>query len=123
MHCPQCMNECISVWKNEREEKKLPQGGGFGFGSRVESKSKSWKSHSLPINGMWLSKISSSISKSIGMRINVGSGNGFKLCKETRVNIDSKIEIESQSCESGSHSYSSLILLKWKLAKFGIDQV
>ena len=36
--------------------------------------------------------------------------------KDTRVNINSKTETESQSCESGSHSQSSLISLKWKLA-------
>ena len=45
------------------------------FGARIESKSKNWNSHSFPINGMWLSKIGDSISRSMGMRINVGSEN------------------------------------------------
>ena len=36
--------------------------------------------------------------------INVGSGDESKLGKDVRVNIDSKIGIESQSCGSGSHS-------------------
>jgi len=79
------------------------------FDSRVKSKSKSWNSHSLPINRMWLSKIGGSISKSMGTRINVGLKNGSKLDKDTEVNIDSK---KSQSCGSGSHSYSSSIFLK-----------
>ena len=58
--------------------------------------------------------------------INVGSENGSNLGKDTGVNIDSKIRIESQSCGSGLHSCSSSILLKWKLANLSmvdIDQV
>jgi len=65
---------------------------------------------------MWLSKRGGSISKSIDTRINVGSRNGSNLGKDAGVNIDSKIGIESQSCGSGTHSYSSSISLKWKLA-------
>ena len=53
-----------------------------------------------------------SILKSMDTRINVGIENGSNLGKDTGVNIDSKIGIESQSCGSGSHSYSSSILLK-----------
>jgi len=51
----------------------------------------------------------------MGIGNNVGSGIGFKLDKNTEVNIDSKKEIESQSWGSGSHSYSSSISLKCKL--------
>jgi len=50
--------------------------------------------------------------KSMDIRINVGSGNGSNLRKDTRVNIDSKIEFESQSCGLGSHSFSSSISSK-----------
>ena len=87
-----------------------------GFGSRVVSKSKYWNSHSFSINGMWLSKIGGSIPRSMGIGISIGSKNGSKLGKDTGVNIDLKTEIESQSCELGSHSQSSSIFLKWKLA-------
>jgi len=65
-------------------------------------------------HGMWLSKISDSISRSMGMGINVGSKNWFKLGKDTGVNIVSKMETESQSWGSMSHSHS--ILLNGKLA-------
>ena len=47
--------------------------------------------------------------------INVGSGNGSNLGKDIGVNIDSKIGIESPSCGSGSHSYSSSISLNENL--------
>ena len=56
---------------------------------------------------MCLSKIGDSISRSMGTGINVGSENWSKLGKNTGVNIDLKIKIESQSWRSGSHSYSS----------------
>ena len=45
---------------------------------------------------MWLSKIDDSISRSVDMGINVGYKNWSKLGKKTGVNIDSKIETESQ---------------------------
>ena len=60
----------------------------------VESKSKNWNSHSFPINGMWLSKIGDSISRSIGTGINVGSENWSKFGKNIGVNIDSKMGTE-----------------------------
>jgi len=40
----------------------------------------------------------------MGTGINVGSEIGSKSGKDTGLNIDSKIEIESQSWGSGSHS-------------------
>ena len=86
------------------------------FGSKAGSKLKKWNSQYFPINGMWLSKISSSVSRSMCIGINVGSGIGSKSGKDTRININSKIEIEWQSWGSGSHSQSSSIFLKWKLA-------
>ena len=46
--------------------KKSTLGLRVSFGSRVESKSKNWDSHSFFINRMWLSKIGDSISKSMG---------------------------------------------------------
>jgi len=49
------------------------------------------------------------------MRINVGSENWSKLVKNIRVNIDSKMRIESQCWRSGSHSHSSSISLNEKL--------
>ena len=72
-------------------------GSRVSFGSRVESKFKNWNSHSFPINGMWLSKIGDSISRFMGIKINVGLGNWFKLGKDIRVNIDSKMGTKSQS--------------------------
>ena len=86
------------------------------FGSRVESKSKNWNSHSSPFNEMWLSKFGDSISKFMGTGINVGSRNWSKLSNYTGVNIKSKMKIESQGWESGSHSHSSSISLNGKLA-------
>ena len=68
--------------------------------------------HIFFINGMWLSKIGGSISKSMVTGINVGLKNVSKLGKDTGVNIDSKIRIDSQSYKSGSHSCSSSIFLK-----------
>ena len=50
---------------------------------------------------MWLSKCGDSISRSIGTGINVGSRNWSKLGKDTRINIDSKMETESQDWGSG----------------------
>ena len=64
---------------------------------------------------MWLSKIGDSMSRSMGTEINVGSKNWSKLGKNTGVNIDSKMETESQSCGLDSHSQSTSISLKWKL--------
>ena len=52
---------------------------------------------------MWLSKNGDSISKFMGTGINVGS-------------VDSKMETESQSLGSSSHSISSSVSLKWKFA-------
>ena len=43
---------------------KSTLGSRVSFGSRVESKSKNLYSHSFSINGMWLSKIADSISRS-----------------------------------------------------------
>ena len=83
-------------WPNTNSE-KLSLGLRVSFGSIVGSKSKNLSSHSWSINEMWLSKIGGSISRSMGIEINVGSGIGSKLGKDTRVNIDSKIETESQS--------------------------
>ena len=40
----------------------------------------------------------------MGTRINIGSENWPKLGKNTGVDIDSKMETESQSWGSGSHS-------------------
>ena len=88
---------------------KSSLGSRVRFGSRVRSKSKSKDLHSFPINGMWLSKIDGSYSRFIGMGVNVGSGMLSKLGKDTRVNIDSKIKTESQSCESVSHACSNSI--------------
>ena len=84
------------------------------FDSRIGSKSKNWSSHSFLINEIWLSKISGSISNSMGTGINVGSRIESKLSKDTRVNIDSKIRTESQNWRSGSHLSS--ISLNEKLA-------
>ena len=64
------------------------------------------------MNGMLLFKIGGSILKSIDTEINLSLENESDLGKDTRVNIDSKIGVESQSCGSGSHSYSSSISLK-----------
>jgi len=50
------------------------------------------------------------------MGINVSSGNWSKLGNDNGINIDSKIETESQDWESGSHSHSSSISLTEKLA-------
>ena len=102
---------------------KSSLGSRVDFDSRVSSKSKNWNSHYFPINGMWLFKISGSISKSIGTGINVGSKNGSKLGKDTRGNIDSKIRVESQSWGSGLHSHLSSISLNEKVAnlsRFGM---
>jgi len=68
-----------------------------GFDSIVGSKSKNLSSHLWSINGMWLSKIGGSISKFMGIGINVGSVIGSKLGQDTGVNIDWKIRTESQS--------------------------
>jgi len=65
---------------------------------------------------MWLFKIGGSISKSMDTGFNVGLRNGSNLSKDTEINIDSKIEIESQSCGSGSHTFSSSISSNEKLA-------
>ena len=48
----------------------------------------------------------------MGTGINVGSENWSKLGKDTGVNTDSKMETESQSWGSGSHSQSNSISLK-----------
>ena len=69
---------------------------------------------------MWPSKRGGSISKSMDTRINVGLGNGSNFGNDSGVNVDSKIGIESQSYGSGSHSYSSSISLKWKLANLSM---
>jgi len=79
------------------------------------------KSHSFSNNGIWLSKIGGSISKSMDTGINVGSKNGSNLDKDTGINIDSKIKTESQSCGSGSHSCLSSISLKWKLINLSMS--
>ena len=88
--------------------------------SRVESKSKNWDSHSFSNNGMWISKISGTCSKCIGMGISVGSKIGSKSSKDTEVNIDSKFEIESQNGRSSSRSCSNSISLKWKLVNLSM---
>ena len=49
-------------------------------------------------------------------RITVGSRNASKLVKDIGINIDLKMEIESQVWGSGSYSESSSILLNEKLA-------
>jgi len=105
----------ICLGTNTNSEKST-LGSRVSFGARIESNSKNWNSHSFSIKGMWLSKIGYSISRSMDMRINVGSRNWSKLGKNTGVNIDSKMETESQSWGSGSHSWLSSISLKWKLA-------
>ena len=91
-------------FRNNTSSGKSTLGSTVSFGSRVESKSKNRNSHSFSINGMWLSKIGDSISKSMGMGINVGSKNWSKLDNKIRVTIDSKMETESQSWGSGSRS-------------------
>ena len=53
---------------------------------------------------MWLYKIGGSVLRSMGIRINIDSGIGSKLGKDTGVNINSKIETELQSWGSDSHS-------------------
>jgi len=68
---------------------------------------------------MWLSKVSGSCSKSIGTGFNVDLGIGSKSGEDTRVNIDSKSETESQFWESVSYSSSNLISFKWKLLSMG----
>ena len=65
--------------------KKSTLGSKVSFSSRVESKSKNWNSHSYPINGMWLSKMGDSIPRSMGMKINIGSGIWSKLDKNAKV--------------------------------------
>ena len=75
---------------------------------------------------MWLSKIGGSILSSMDTWIGVSSRIGSKSVEDTGVKIYSKIRTESQSWGSGSHSYSSSILLKWNLPisqRFGISQV
>ena len=52
---------------------KSSVGSRVSYGLRVESKSKNWDSHSLPKNGMWLSKIGDLIFRSMGTGINVSS--------------------------------------------------
>ena len=83
---------------------KSSLGSRVNFYSKVGSKSKNWSSHSWSINRMWVFKIGGSISRYIGVGINVSSRIGSKLGKDTGVNIDSKIKIESQSQGSSSHS-------------------
>ena len=56
----------------------------------------------------------STSSRSMGTAINVGSENWYKLGNDTGINIDSKMETESQGWGSGSHSSS--ISLNEKLA-------
>ena len=51
---------------------KLTLGSRVSFGSRVEFKSKNLISHSIPINEVWQSKRSGSISKFVDTGINVG---------------------------------------------------
>ena len=63
-----------------------------------------------------LPKFGDLISKFMGTRINIDSRNWFKLGNDTRVNIDSKKETESQGWGSGSYSHSSSISLNEKLA-------
>ena len=69
---------------------------------------------------MWLSKISGSYSSSIGIGISVGYRIGSKLDKDTGISIDSKSWTESQHWKLVSHSSSSLISLKWKLANLAM---
>ena len=51
---------------------KSTLGSRVGLGLRVESKSKNLTSHSIPINEVWQSKRSGSISKFVDTGINVG---------------------------------------------------
>ena len=52
--------------------RKSTLGSRVSFSSRVESKSQNLNSHSFPINGMWLSKIGDSISRSMCTGKNIG---------------------------------------------------
>ena len=54
---------------------KSSLGSRVSLSLKVESKSRNWDSHSFSINGMWLSKLGGSISRSMGMGINVCSVN------------------------------------------------
>jgi len=67
-------SKVIGPESNTNSEKST-FGSKVGFGSRVESKSKNWNSHSFLIHGMLLSKFDDSIPISMGIRINVGSEN------------------------------------------------
>ena len=82
--------------------KKLSVSSRLGIDSWVQIKE--MDSNSFPINGMWLSKIGGSVSRSMDTKINVGSGNESKSVKDIRLNIESKIGTESQGWGSGSHS-------------------
>jgi len=101
--------EPILTWKKSSLSSRV------GFGSIIGSKSKNLNSHSFFINGMWLSKMGDSISRSIGTGINIGSEKWSKLDKDTVVNIDLKFETKSESWGWGSHSHSSSISLNRKL--------
>ena len=100
--------------RTNTNSKKSTMSSRVSFASRVESKSKNLISHSFPTNEIWLSKFGDSISRSM-TEINVGSENWSKLGNDTRINIDSKMETESQNWESGSNSHSSSISLNEKL--------
>ena len=82
---------------------KSTLGSKFSFGARV-SPNPRIKIHILSHQWNVTIQIGDSISISIGTVINVGSGNWSNLGKNTGVNIVSKMETESQSWGSGSHS-------------------
>ena len=68
------------------------------IGSGSGSKSRSWNSnpHSFPHNGIWLSKISYSISRMTDMGIKTDSKILLKSGSKPGVNIDSEIWTGSQ---------------------------
>ena len=76
------MNDLGSEMKSSGTNTNLGKstlGSRVGIGSIIGSKSKNWDLHSLPNNGMWLSKIGDSVSRFMGTKINAGSENWSKL--------------------------------------------